>query len=170
MATQVIRLKKMPTDIPLQKKTDLISYTEPSSSRPLNHASVISSPSLAKIQLKSKLSIIHFDEDDESFQKKNFENGKPFFQEFLSKNQAISINLDNFENHENKYSDNLSRRDFLKKKRSVTFGELPKMQNITLKKTNTNFQKCSQESEIMRFIILKKQSFLQKCFFFAKNF
>lgn len=164
------KLKKMPTDIQPQKKNDLISYTEPTSSRPLNNASLISSPSLQKLNLKSKLSIIHFDDDDEISQKKNIEHGKPFFQEFLNKNQAISINLDNFENHENKYSDNLSRRDFSKKKRSVTFADLPNIANMTLKKTNTNFQKCSQESEIMRYIILKKQSFPQKMLFFCKKF
>ena len=168
-------MRKIATDPPLStEKFDSIQYTEPSSFRPLTknkNIEILHSIFRKSHKENSKLSIIHFEEaDNENVANKNSPSiplEPTFFREFLSQERSIYLNLENFENHENKFSDALSRRDLMKKKRSVTFAEFP---NGTQKKPNLHLQKCSQESEIMKFIILRKKSFFQKMLFFSKKF
>lgn len=112
-------------------------------------------------ETQRNLTIIHFDDEPSENQKNHS----------VSRGEYPPLTSIINERPDNNDLDESSKREWLDlRKKTVNFAIVEEKINATAFKNLLKLQRCSQESEIMKYIILKKKPIWMKMIFFLKKF
>jgi len=143
-----------------------LTLNEPNIDQLINKRPIESSHSLTPQHQSKTITVIHF--EDDSPQNKNSASIPKFDSPpTIRINRAFTINVGN---KESALNEDFSTREWLGKKRSVTFANIPLKRYGNAYTNVEHFQRCSKDSEIMKYIILRKKPFFSKMLFFLKKF
>ena len=108
-----------------------------------------------------QITLIKFDDED---------NNGDEIQSYFNKKAFLTYNEAGLNNEKSmtEQQEKATNRTFIKKRKKTISFEIQNSERILRKKKY--LQKCSQDSEIMNFVILKQKSILQKLIFFLKKF
>ena len=139
-------------------------YKPPFNSGPLDDSQ--------KPSMKSNLTIIHFEEGSPHNKSLTLSNCKIEPPTTFRANRSTG-KIETIIKETTHFNDEYSTREWFQRKRSVSFANIPEKKRPAKAFTISKFeylQRCSKESEIMKYIVLRKKPFLSKMLFFLKKF